>query len=160
MPLDTISFELQRRVGQRFDDVRRAVTSPVALGTGMTVPLGRVGLAVLQAPFRPASFPYDEALHAPAMLTSNRGRRVALVRIEITTWSQDETAISLRPLSSRPDRWSARRVQQYFALAHQCADVISHLIAEETKARSEADAPIDSLASGTRSRPERGSVPT
>jgi hypothetical protein len=156
MPPEWISFELQRRVDHQFNDVRRAVTSPAVLGTGMTMPLGRAGLAVLQAPLRPASFPYEPALHAPATLTSIRGRRVALVRLEITTWSEHETAISLRPLSSRPDRWSPRRVQQYFGLAHACADLVARLIAEETAARSVSDIPIESDRLATRHRPHLG----
>ncbi|MGO9877195.1 MAG: hypothetical protein ACLPVY_25735 [Acidimicrobiia bacterium] len=158
MPTDWISFELQRRVDQPFNDVQRAVTSPAVLGTGMTIPLAGLGLLVLQAPFRPASLPYEPALHAPAMLTSSRGRRVALVRLEITAWSHDTTAISLRPLSSRPDRWGARRVEQYFGLAHECADVISDAIAEETRARSEPDTRTESTFSGTDRLPEPGSV--
>lgn len=158
MPTDWISFELQRRVDQPFNDVQRAVTSPAVLGTGMTLPLARLGLLVLQAPFRPASVPYGSALHAPAMLISSRGRRVALVRLEITAWSHDTTAISLRPLSSRPDRWGARRVEQYFELAHECADVISRVIAEETKARSESDTGTGATFSGANRIPEPGSV--
>ncbi len=158
MPIDWISFELQRRVDQPFNDVQRAVTSPAVLGTGMTMPLAGLGLLVLQAPFRPASLPYGSALHAPAMLTSSRGRRVALVRLEITAWSHDTTAISLRPLSSRPDRWGARRVEQYFELAHECADVISDAIAEETNARSESDTRTGSTFSDAGCMPQSGSV--
>jgi hypothetical protein len=159
MPPEWMSFELQRRVDQPFDLVRRAVTVPDVLGTGLTMPLGR-GLAVLQAPFRPAPFPYEQALHAPATLTSSRGRRVALVRLEITTWSQHQSALSLQPLSSRPDRWSARRVEQYFDLAHRYADTMARLIADRTSACAAPDAPIDSLASATNPGPEPGSVPT
>jgi hypothetical protein len=158
MPTDWISFELQRRIDLPFEDVQRAVTSPAVLGTGMTMPLAGLGLVVLHAPFRPASLPYGSALHAPAMLTSSRGRRVALVRLEITAWSHDTTAISLRPLSSRPDRWGARRVEQYFELAHECADVISGVIADETRARSESDARTGSIRADADCIPEPGSV--
>ena len=42
----------------------------------MTLPLESDGLIVLQAPFPPAPFPYENTLQAPAVLTSSRGRRV------------------------------------------------------------------------------------
>ena len=132
MPLDSpITFELQRRLNQRDDYVRKALSDPVQLIAGMTAALGEDGLFVLQAPFRPASFPYEEALHAPGVLTSNRGRRIALVRLEISAWSDDATALSLRPLSSRPDHWSARHIEHYFTLGHAAADLVMRMIHDE-----------------------------
>ena len=53
------------------------------------------------------------------------------------------TALSLRPLTSRPDRWSARRIEQYFALAHLCADTIARLVDEEAESASIASAFVD-----------------
>jgi hypothetical protein len=134
LPLDRITFELQRRINQPEDHVRKALSDPIQLIAGMTTALGDggdAGLLVLQAPFRPAAFPYEDALHAPAVLTSNRGRRIALVQLEISAWSNDATALSLRPLSGRPDRWGARRVEQYFTLAHEAADTVMRMIRAE-----------------------------
>jgi hypothetical protein len=88
----------------------------------------------LQAPFRPAAFPYEDALHAPAVLTSSHGRRVALVRLEVTAWSDGATSLAMRPLSTRPDHWSAHRMQHYFELGHLAADAIAHVVSEETAA--------------------------
>ena len=130
---DWLTFELQRRINQPFDYAGKALADSTVLDTGLTLDFDEHGLLVLDAPFRPASFPYENALHAPAMLTSSHGRRVAIVRLEVTAWSDDATALALRPLSSRPDHWGARRMRQYFALGHLAADTIAHLIAAETE---------------------------
>lgn len=142
MPLDGITFELQRRINQPEDHVRKALSDPAYLVAGMTTALGQDGLLVLEAPFRPASFPYENALHAPAVLTSSRGRRVALVRLEITPWSHDATALSLLPLTSRPDRWSSRHIEQYFVLAHAGADAVMRIIRDEVVRTMGADRDI------------------
>jgi hypothetical protein len=129
--LDPITFELQRRLNQPEDHVRKALADPYRLVAGMTEPLAHDGLFVLQAPFRPAPFPYENALHAPGVLTSIRGRRIALVLLEICAWSNNATALALRPLSGRPDHWSARHIEHYFALAHAAADTVMRLVREE-----------------------------
>ena len=139
MPLDGITFELQRRINQREDHVRKALSDPTLLVAGMTTALGDDGLFVLEAPFRPGAFPYEEALHAPAVLTSSRGRRVAIVRLEISAWSDRATALSLRPLAGRPDRWGARRLEQYFTLAHAAADTVMRTIRDEVVLTMGAD---------------------
>jgi hypothetical protein len=131
---DWLTFELQRRINQPFDYATKMLADSTILDAGLTLGLDGEGLLSLQAPFRPASFPYEHALHAPAVLTSSRGRRVALIRLEITAWSDDATALALRPLSTRPDHWTAHHIQHYFALAHLGADVIAHLGASETAA--------------------------
>jgi hypothetical protein len=136
---DPITFEVQRRLNQREDYVRKALSDPDRLVAGMTAALDDDGLFVLQAPFRPASFPYEDALHAPAVLTSSRGRRVAIVRLEVCAWSNDATALSLRPLAGRPDRWSARHIEHYFTLAHSSADTVSRMIREEVVRTMGAD---------------------
>jgi hypothetical protein len=136
---EPITFEIQRRLNQREDYVRKALSDPSRLVAGMMAALGDDGLFVLEAPFRPASFPYDDALHAPAVLTSNRGRRIAIVRLEVCAWSNDATALSLRPLASRPDHWSARHIEHYFTLAHPAADTVSRLIREEVVRTMGAD---------------------
>ena len=128
---ERLTFDLQRRVNQPFDSVRRAMKNPQTLDAGLTIGLHRAGLFTLQAPLREASFPYENALHAPGVLTSSHGHRVALVRLEITAWSDDATALSLRPLSTRPDHWQPRRLQHYFALAHLAADAVAHVVHEE-----------------------------
>ena len=131
---DWLTFELQRRVNEPYDYASKALADSTVLDTGFTLELGEPGLLVLQAPFRPAAFPYEGALHAEADLTSNRGRRVALVRLELTAWSDDATALALRPLSTRPDRWSPYRMRHYFALGHLAVDRIAHIVATETAA--------------------------
>lgn len=136
MPVDRISFELQRRLNQHYEDVRSVVSSPVVLGAGMTMPLEREGLLVLEAPFRAASFPYKDTFHAHAVLTSARGHRVAAVRLALTPWSSEATAMSLRPRSTHPDRWTSRHVRHYFALAHTCADTMARVLAEEALQRA------------------------
>ena len=131
MPISGITFEIQRRINQPEDYIRKTLADPTELVAGLTAPVGEHGLFVLQAPFRPAPFPYEQALHAPAVITSGRGRRVSLVLLEISAWSNNATALSLRPLASRPDRWSTRRIEQYFGLAHAAADLVTRLIREE-----------------------------
>ncbi len=131
MPLEPITFEVQRRINQPDDHVRKALSHPAELVAGMTTALGDDGLLVLEAPFRPGSFPYQDTLQAPAVLTSIRGRRVALVRMEISAWSNEATAFSLRPIAGRPERWSARRVEQFFTLAHAAADTVMRIICDE-----------------------------
>ena len=142
MPLDGITFELQRRINLREDYVRKALSEPAQLVEGMTTALGDggdAGLFVLEAPFRPASFPYEDALHAPAVLTSMRGRRIAIVRLEVSAWSYEATALALRPLTGRPERWGARRIEQYFTLAHACADTTMRMIRAEVVRTMGAD---------------------
>jgi len=132
VPLDVpITFEVQRRLNLPEDHIRKALSDPEVLVAGMTTALGADGLFVLEAPFRPASFPYEDALHAPAVLTTSRGRRIALVRLEISAWSDDVTGLALRPLSGRPDRWGVRRIEHYFALAHDGADAVMRIICDE-----------------------------
>ena len=131
---DWLTFELQRRVNQPFDYAGKALADSAVLDTGLTIGLDELGLLVLQAPFRTAPFPYEHALQAPAVLTSSRGRRVAAVKLEVTPWSRDATALALRPLSTRPDHWSSRRMQHYFALGHLGVDAVARILAEETAA--------------------------
>jgi hypothetical protein len=131
LPLDGITFELQRRINQPEDHVRKALSDPTLLVAGMTAALGDDGLFVLEAPFRPGAFPYEDSLQAPAVLTSSRGRRIAIVRLEINAWSGNATALSLRPLAGRPDRWGARRVEQYFTLAHAASDTVMRAVRDE-----------------------------
>jgi hypothetical protein len=142
LPLDGITFELQRRINEPEEHVRKALSDPTLLLAGMTTALGADGLFVLEAPFRPGAFPYEDALHAPAVLTSSRGRRVAIVRLEISAWSDDATALSLRPLAGRPDRWGARRIEQYFTLAHAAADTVMRSIRDEVVHTMGADRDI------------------
>ena len=138
MSLDWVTFELQRRVKQSYEEVRHMLSSPAVLGAGMTMPLDAEGILVMEAPFRPAPIGYEDALHAPAVLTSVRGRRIAMVRLEITAWSSEATALTLRPISSRPERWGARRMEQYFSLGHLGADAIARILDEEVAARSQS----------------------
>jgi hypothetical protein len=53
------------------------------------------------------------------------------VLLEVSAWSNDATALALRPLSGRPDHWGARRIEHYFTLAHACADTVTRMIREE-----------------------------
>ncbi len=133
---DWLTFELQRRVNHPFDYVAKMLADSTVLEAGLTLGLDGEGLLVLQAPFRPASFPYEQALHAPAVLTSNRGRRVALVRFEVMAWSDDATSLALRPLSTRPDHWTSHHIQHYFTLGHLGVDAVAHIVAEQTAAIS------------------------
>jgi hypothetical protein len=142
VPLDGITFELQRRINVREDYVRKALSEPAQLVEGMTTALGDegdAGLFVLQAPFRPASFPYEDSLHAPAVLTSMRGRRIAIVRLEVSPWSYDATALAVRPLASRHEHWSTRHIEHYFTLAHACADTTMRMIRDEVVRTMGAD---------------------
>ena len=129
---DWLTFELQRRVNHPFDNVRRALKNPQTLEAGMTIGMESAGLFTLPAPFREASYPYDNALHAPGVLTSNHGHRIALIRLEISAWSDNATALALRPLSTRPHHWHPRRMQHYFALGHLAADAVAHIVHEES----------------------------
>ena len=131
---DWLTFELQRRVNQPFDYATKALADSTVLDAGLTLRLDERGLFVLETPFRPARFPYEGALHAQAALTTRRGRRIALVLIEVTAWSDDATTLALRPLSTRPDLWGARRMRHYFELGHLAADAIAHVVAAETAA--------------------------
>jgi hypothetical protein len=135
---DWLTFELQRRVNQPFDGVRRALKNPQTLDTGMTIGLESEGLFTLQAPFREASFPYENALHAPGVLTSSHGHRIALIRLEITASSEEATSLALRPLSHRPDHWHPRRLQHYFAAGHLAADAVAHILQEEAASHDSA----------------------
>jgi hypothetical protein len=60
-------------------------------------------------------------LGAPLSPTGRR-RCVARVDIEIDAWSRDATRVQLRPSARHPERWSARRLERYFTLAHEAVD--------------------------------------
>jgi hypothetical protein len=100
------------------DDVMAAVGPLDALWQrDRTGPFGRSDLA---------------AARARGALTM--GRRAIPVDIELAPWSNGATEIVLRPSGRATHRWSGRRRQRWYGVAHAAADALRHEILEHQPA--------------------------
>ena len=127
MSLDWPTFVLQRRINQPLADVQRALCDPASVEVGAQLALGSEGSLVVDQQFSRAPFPSAESFVAHGTLQTSRGQRVARVEVEMGAWSDRATVLVLRPVSRNPQRWSGRRANRYFDLAHQGVDALARL---------------------------------
>lgn len=127
MPLDWPTFVLQRRINQPLSRVQRTLCDPAGVGAGDELDLASQGRLVVDQRFARAPFPAEGSLVAHATLQTNGGQRVARVELEVGAWSEDATALLLRPVARHPERWTGRRANRYFELAHQGVDAVARL---------------------------------
>jgi hypothetical protein len=123
---DRSTFVLQRRINRPPDDVSRIIANSAVFGPDCVVASDRDGALRLDDAFRPVAVS-PRTLRAHAQLLGAR-RRIARVEIEISPWSTAATELVLRPSAQHPERWSSRRLQSYFAWAHQAADDFTRLL--------------------------------
>ena len=131
--LDGSNFVLERRVNRPTRAVARRLRDHSTIAPAAGFALGREGTLFVEGTPRPSSNPIvpgHESWRTTGRLLSARGRRVARVDIEISTWTPGSVSIQLRPLDRRSRRWSARRARRYFALAHAGADRLERLLNE------------------------------
>lgn len=127
MSLDWPTFVLQRRINQPLAEVQRALCDPASVEPGAELSLGSEGRLVVDQGFSRAPFPSEHSFVAHGTLQTSRGQRVARVEVEMGAWSNDATVLVLRPVSRHPERWSGRRANRYFELAHQGVDALARL---------------------------------
>ena len=128
MLLDRSTFVLHRRINRPPDAVSRIIANSVVFGADCVVASDRDGELRLDSAFRPVPGS-PGSLRAHAQLVGER-RRIAHVEIELNPWSPVVTELVLRPSAKHPERWSARRLRNYFARAHEAADHFSRLLFE------------------------------
>ena len=141
MHLAPPSFVLERRINQPLALVNRAVSTGGPFRTSSPISFRAAGTLVFDTPLRRTLGSHDPAWRADARLVARHGRPVARVAITVDTWSADATRLQLRPASLRPDRWSRRRLQRYFRLAHLAADHVARELDEQSRAPQLQPAP-------------------
>jgi len=128
------TFVLQRRINDRPTvRVARTVRNAAVFGAGTTLSSCDDGALRLDESFARVDTYAEPTWRANGRLV-RRNRRVALVQVEISPWSDADTQLVLRPRASNPQRWSRRRLRRYFLLAHQCADDFAQLLVDTTAA--------------------------
>ncbi len=128
------SFVLERRINQPLPLVNRAVSTGAPFDDTTTVSLGPDAVLSFDAPLRRTLGSYDLAWRADARLLTRRGRLVARVAVTVDGWSSTATRLQLRPAVTHPERWSNRRLRQYFRLAHLAADYAARELNEHARA--------------------------
>ena len=121
MLLNWPTFVIERRVNQPPQAVQAGLRERRSRSTP-TSGSGPVGALHLETPWRPALCWHSLSWRANGRLVNGRGRLVARVEIEVGEWSEDSTRLQVRPRARRLERWTGRRIQRYFALAHDAAD--------------------------------------
>jgi hypothetical protein len=116
------TFVVERRVNQPPQVVQAALRRTDALTVESRIPLGGDGELCFETPWRPALSWHSLSWRANGRLVNGRGRVVARVEIEVGAWAEDATRLQVRPRARRLERWTGRRIQRYFALAHEAAD--------------------------------------
>jgi hypothetical protein len=134
MNLAPTSFVLERRINQPLPVVNRAVSTGGPFEAASQISLGSDGTLSFDTPLRRTLGSYDLAWRADARLLTRRGRLVARVALIVDGWSADATRLQLRPASVRPERWSRRRLERYFRLAHLAADRAARELHEQSRA--------------------------
>ena len=148
--LGTTTFVVQRRVNIPLTAVQRGLADRTRFVADGLLDLG-TGVLAMDGALHPVA-PFSPNQPVPtwagrAQLLSLRGRRIATIELDVSMWSRESTCITLRPVARQPQRWSARRLRQYFALAHSSVDAIGTLVVRRAIA---AAGPSDAI--GTRDR--------
>jgi hypothetical protein len=116
---------------------RRVERSPavvdLVLGAAALAPAGPFVVVVPFRPLPPALGTWGWRAEARLRWSTRPLHPGPAVRIELTAWSSTETELCLAPVEPHALRWSDRRWNRYFGLAHDTADaVVTHLTATAT----------------------------
>jgi hypothetical protein len=140
-PVPSSTFEVvARRINQPTSLVQHALFDSTLFGA-TTLHLGTVGVLRIDEPFsaiQSGRAPTWQATgrlygHGPRVVRFNR------VELEVAVWSDDASELRLRPVARGVTRWGARRQRRYFALAHESADFILHLVTAAARTSDERD---------------------
>jgi hypothetical protein len=93
------------------------------------VSLANGGMLLLRLPLRSdLSWPQRRGDQLPARtggaLYTQTNRSICAVEIELSPWSDECTELVVRPAVRNPCRWSARKLERWFAHAHLAADAL------------------------------------
>jgi GNAT superfamily N-acetyltransferase len=133
--LNGSTFVLERRVNRPTRAVAKRLRDQSAIAPVGGFTLGTEGTLLVDGTPRPSSKPIvagHQSWQTTARLLTARGRHVARLEVEISTWTPGSMLLQLRPTERNPQRWSARRTRRYFALAHAGADRLERLLNEST----------------------------
>ena len=134
MHLAPPTFVLERRINEPLPVVNRAVSTGGPFAAASPIVLGSDGTLTFETPLRRTVGSYDLAWRADARLVTRRGRLVARVALTVDGWSADATRLQLRPATVRPERWSRRRLERYFRIAHLAADQAARELHRQSRA--------------------------
>jgi RimJ/RimL family protein N-acetyltransferase len=129
------NFVLERRVNRPSRAVAKRLRDQSTIAPAAGFALGTEGTLIVEGAPRPSSNPIvagHESWRTTARLVTARGRHVARLDIEVSTWTPASVLLQFRPLDRNPHRWSARRTRRYFSLAHAGADRLEQLLNETT----------------------------
>jgi len=128
------TFVVERRLAEPSELVDLVASTGTLLpNAGASIRLGQASL-VIAAPLRRTLGSFDLAWRTEAILRNQRGRRVARIDVTVDAWSADATRLQLRPAARHPERWSRRRLRQYFPLAHAAADALGTMLLDRARA--------------------------
>jgi GNAT superfamily N-acetyltransferase len=133
--LNESNFVLERRVNRPTRAVARRLRDQSTIAPADGFALGTDGTLFVDGTPRPSSNPIfhgHESWRTTARLLTARGRHVAHLDIEISTWSPGSVSLQLRPVDRNSRRWGARRVRRYFELAHAAADRLEQILNESS----------------------------
>jgi hypothetical protein len=134
MLLSWPSFVVSRRINRPVAAVQTAIADPANFRRGDSYGIGSDGALTIDTPFRLVSSSPGPLWRASGRLFSRGPRAVARVELEVSAWSGNATELTVRPVSRHPERWGARRLRQYFSLAHDGADRSLQVLQSHTPA--------------------------
>ena len=136
MMLDWPTFVLQRRINRPLGAVEQVLCDPHLLRSGSELDLGSDGMyAHLDGPFGVTFPPFGldgASWWAPVSVHTRRGRTAMRFELEVNAWDACSTELLVRPRARHPYRWSGRRLSEYFRVAHNTADMFTHLLASQS----------------------------
>ena len=113
------SFVLQRRINLPLASVEQALGFAC---TNRDADLLESRGLTFDEPFGFVSSWPRHCWRARGRVSNARGAKIARVEVEFGVWSEGASELSLRPVASRPHRWTGRRQRAYFAAAHETCD--------------------------------------
>ncbi|MDP2290978.1 MAG: hypothetical protein Q8M22_07290 [Actinomycetota bacterium] len=133
-------------VSRRFDltaeEVAVALGAAMSLESGFTVDFGRDGWLQVDGPFERLPFAHPTwRAHGRLGRNGVLPARSTRVEIEITSWSDRVSELSLRPVKARPLQWGKRRLDRYCRSAHRAADHLWTLVRSRPVALDVAASP-------------------
>lgn len=133
---------VSRRVDLTADQVAIALSAAMSLESGFTVDFGRDGWLQVDGPFERLLLAHPTwRAHGRLGRNGVLSARTTRVEIEITSWSERVSELSLRPVKTRPLQWGKRRLDRYCRSAHRAADHLWTLVRSRPVSVDVADSP-------------------